>query len=1068
MRSALTSDEKKFLGIMANNIIQHFEMTRDKKDRQRAVKMNECSSIYIDPLHQEKGPRHGRRYSNQSDSTETASDTESRSTTDGSERIDLITRAADLLREAMALEKEGGGVVFLDTAATIQPDQPPLGADNNVKHAMGQEMHGDGQQRSRSGTNGIDDGIATALNNRSSNRELRRPHTGTTEILAHSYESPVEPSGGEGFTPFSPEELSKLIKRYPRGKLLTFDKNGLEVSDSSSDEAAPAGSTRSRKSHKMTRPKTEVVRLQKHFPRARQIIFLPLWDSTTSRSNVCFVYNCSHYRNFAHHLEFLHCISFTNSVDTELMRLANEKAAEQKSDFIGSVSHELRSPLHGILASCEFLQDTECTSFQRSLVNTANGCARTLLDTLNMVLDYSNINAFEKQNSKTSGSSQNRGTTDHAEVLQTSLSAYRHIDLAMLTEEVVEGVATGHAFDSSLTRAGMHDHVDVNLSGGMSGQQPSPALRKSDVELIVDIPEGNWTYWSEAGALRRIVMNLVSNSLKYTQAGFIHVELATQETESSLWSSVVLTVTDSGQGISPAYLKNKLFTPFAQESNLAPGTGLGLSLVNSIIHTLGGQIDVKSTVGFGTKVTVKIPMTRGSRSDSGVKIAEESLSESIVGSTSNDISSIKSRARGKTVALYLPNRVDSPSDQQEASHLMRKSLTEYLSTWYDLSVSQSHTDSTVDLIITEEAALDILIRNSPQLFYPNCRIMVLVLCNTGSMLGLRSELADCSNIEEVCYPIGPYKLARALQTCLERLSLMKESQPRGVEGDNQNPSGYEPQLRIEGIAIAAEQLSLTEKEGMLDKPSVVGADGPSPVEEDVNTQAAAHGAVPVQPANKANVATNNVSGSSFVVSQAAQLTPSSATPSDCTLYQQTVSFEVSVKTPVPVQINSISETTARVPRILCVDDNTINLRLLQMGVKKRGYSVVSSADNGLKAVNTYRDLLYATPPSPPNIILMDLSMPVMNGFEATRQIRKIEAEYNSQIPPAESPRQALIIALTGLASIRDQKEAYTAGVDSYIMKPVSFAKLTTLLEEWTLDGKVAVSQGMPETAVVAG
>ncbi|KAF1362048.1 CheY-like protein, partial [Lizonia empirigonia] len=141
-------------------------------------------------------------------------------------------------------------------------------------------------------------------------------------------------------------------------------------------------------------------------------------------------------------------------------------------------------------------------------------------------------------------------------------------------------------------------------------------------------------------------------------------------------------------------------------------------------------------------------------------------------------------------------------------------------------------------------------------------------------------------------------------------------------------------------------------------------------------------------------------------------------------------------------------SSKRTQRILLVDDNTINLRLLQVGVRKRGYTAISSAQHGLEAVNTYRSLLHATPPSPPNIILMDLSMPVMNGFEATRQIREIEAEYNAKLEDGQAPHHALIIALTGLASIRDQKEAYTCGVDSYIMKPVSFAKLTKSLDDW--------------------
>ncbi|KAF1933545.1 CheY-like protein, partial [Didymella exigua CBS 183.55] len=132
-------------------------------------------------------------------------------------------------------------------------------------------------------------------------------------------------------------------------------------------------------------------------------------------------------------------------------------------------------------------------------------------------------------------------------------------------------------------------------------------------------------------------------------------------------------------------------------------------------------------------------------------------------------------------------------------------------------------------------------------------------------------------------------------------------------------------------------------------------------------------------------------------------------------------------------------------RVLLVDDNTINLRLLQVGMKKRGYTFISSASDGLQAVNTYRTLLHSTPFAPPELILMDLSMPIMDGFEATRQVRRIEAEYNSHLSPSQAPHHSLIIALTGLASVTDQKKAYMAGVDSYIMKPVSFAKLTKLL-----------------------
>lgn len=80
-------------------------------------------------------------------------------------------------------------------------------------------------------------------------------------------------------------------------------------------------------------------------------------------------------------------------------------------------------------------------------------------------------------------------------------------------------------------------------------------------------------------------------------------------------------------------------------------------------------------------------------------------------------------------------------------------------------------------------------------------------------------------------------------------------------------------------------------------------------------------------------------------------------------------------------------------------------------------------------------------------------MPVMNGFEATRAIRDIEAlrhKASSAIVTFSPP--ALIIALTGLASSRDQSEAFTSGVDLFMTKPVSFKEMGRLLDNWEANG----------------
>jgi CheY-like chemotaxis protein len=75
----------------------------------------------------------------------------------------------------------------------------------------------------------------------------------------------------------------------------------------------------------------------------------------------------------------------------------------------------------------------------------------------------------------------------------------------------------------------------------------------------------------------------------------------------------------------------------------------------------------------------------------------------------------------------------------------------------------------------------------------------------------------------------------------------------------------------------------------------------------------------------------------------------------------------------------------------------------------------------------------------------DLSMPIMDGFEATRTIRHLEAEQN---PPADT-KATFIVALTGLANASDEKNAFDAGVDMYLTKPVQFSRLSALLREYT-------------------
>jgi hypothetical protein len=522
VREPASSSEKHFLSVVAENIVQHLELMKDKSDRHRSTNMNRCLSSFVDPDQQPSRKRRKRptprgsragsdkarsarqsREGSDSDGDLSDSDAGSGYRVEDDEHRYTFQRAAVLMREALDLEDRGGGVVFLDTAASVNGSMNNRKPTTNGDVSSGQESEKE-EQRIQRYTQVETKSRPEQQQSGTSVKDPHRAHTRPSEIIAYAshLEHGDAPTNRGNFNPLSPAELSSLIKRHPRGRLFTFEGNDM-VSSSSDEQPELVDSVTGTRRRKTTATKAETVLLKKSFPSARQLIFLPLWNSTTTRWSACFVYNCSEYRNFSKNPDFLYCIAFRNCIMAEVARQATILADQQKSDFIGSISHELRSPLHGILASCEFLGDTECSSFQQSLVDTADSCARTLLDTINMVLDYSKINAFERNTTKARRSKRDILATTPTLGLQSHLNIYSDVDLAAITEEVVEGVATGHVFRDSLAGPDVHDIVDPSSH---IRKRSSIKLQPTKVgpDIIVDIPARDWIYWSQAGALRRI------------------------------------------------------------------------------------------------------------------------------------------------------------------------------------------------------------------------------------------------------------------------------------------------------------------------------------------------------------------------------------------------------------------------------------------------------------------------------------------------------------------------------------------------------------------------------------
>lgn len=491
-------------------------------------------------------------------------------------------------------------------------------------------------------------------------------------------------------------------------------------------------------------------------------------------------------------------------------------------------------------------------------------------------------------------------------------------------------------------------------------------------------------------------------------------------------------------------MRTKLYTPFAQENSIAPGTGLGLSLVKSMVTMLNGEINIQSTLGVGTEVTVTFPMTLSASTSSSDNASGSTptSSGSIERVKDDSLRIVQQKARNRRAILF-PDHLNGPVT--DATQLVRDVINRYLTGWFGFQVvAPFSTKDLPDLIITDEADLPALINLLPGGLDSAEGPMVVVLCSATSRKAVdKNILSRFSRIEAVSHPFGPYKLAKSIKWCLEKLdrSLVQETEAesQAAEGATEKDRRFD----VEDVSLAVEQLTITNPDPNIPDVHVIRSGGALANEDSVHAQLVSgstdtsnieeedsrkeypfpgkdHGDGTISPSNldipepdRPALSTRKTIAPTAV--EIASQHAEEATP---------MSRKGALTTTVP----ALASPTKQAPRLLLVDDNKVNLRLLQTYMKKRKYTDVFSAEDGAQAVAIYRDLITQQPPRPPEVVFMDISMPIMNGFQATREIREIEAQYREQFPsPMTTPISALIIALTGLASGRDQSEAFTSG-----------------------------------------
>lgn len=523
--------------------------------------------------------------------------------------------------------------------------------------------------------------------------------------------------------PLTESFLQSLFLKYPQGHVFSRDErlkpiyDSIDPSGPSPKDTAKSESTDGLGTDAQHVQSEEEKALLDMLPGTRTMAFIPLWDSHRERWFAgSFMWTVEQTTRLLTHSEDLYYLSaFGNCIMAEVARLDVVGADRAKSDFISSISHELRSPLHGILASVELLQDTTVDLFQHGMIDTIERCGRTLLDTIQHVLDFAKINNFTSF--KVQGMANDvPGLPRSAEGMH-SLSV--DVDLSLLTEDVVDSVFAGHEFqgNSSLVVTdeasgyppeGLRRNASSNNSTDDTTARLQHSSKKARIDVVMDIGwRPNWIFSTQSGALRRVLMNLFGNALKYTESGWVKVSLHAKDTESSppqpKRSVITIGVRDSGRGISQDYFHSGLFTPFTQEDSMNSGTGLGLSIVLQIVRSLGGTIDITSEQGVGTEVVVTLtldqaqpasPLPFHREGDITIDSAREITSGLTVG-----LIGLEERRGSLGRPAY-----DHTQIHPEPASFLQASIEGAARNWFDLKIAAPSTfkRSTPDIFITNE------------------------------------------------------------------------------------------------------------------------------------------------------------------------------------------------------------------------------------------------------------------------------------------------------------------------------------------------------------------------------
>ena len=253
-----------------------------------------------------------------------------------------------------------------------------------------------------------------------------------------------------------------------------------------------------------------------------------------------------------------HDIDKQKKTEAELIKSKEEaeKANKAKSEFLANMSHEIRTPLNAIIGFTDILTEEEKSPEKLEMMNLIKQSGDSLLEVINAVLDLSKIEAGKVR------------------VLNEVFNLPESIKLI------------------------------VNTLNNMAKSKGLEIVYSIDKEII------NYkNFIGDEYKLKQILLNLINNAIKFTENGLININAKIKEKAENIFI-IEFIVKDSGIGI-PENMTDKIFDQFVQVEHYLTkkykGAGLGLSIVNSLVKILNGDIEVKSEAGKGTEFMFTLP-----------------------------------------------------------------------------------------------------------------------------------------------------------------------------------------------------------------------------------------------------------------------------------------------------------------------------------------------------------------------------------------------------------------------------------------------------------------------------